>query len=168
MATRNPSILNKSSLDVVIYLSSSLSNQPIALHQGVSEDAIFHVNVPDNVTVEPTATGDISIAQMPILVDGEIHQHASSPNIEALSQLNKAYLNGNAGVSGFIPATISVKSPSGGENLLYSNVFITNPFGGYNYDKEKGKYVFKFKATIPDINQFSNVVNGLGNLINVL
>jgi hypothetical protein len=160
MSYQNPQILNKTALDVVIYLSSSLIKQPIPLHQGTGEDTIIEVTVPDNLTIGLTATGDVSLANMPVLVEGKITQHANSSGIWLLQQLNASYLSNQP-----LPASISVQSPSGGENLLYQNVFITNPFGGFSYRKEKDPYVFNFKATIPNINNYSNAVNGVGNLI---
>lgn len=157
-------ILQKTSLDVVIQLSHPSIQTPVNLSIATGEDAIFDVNTPDSIMLDITATGALSVANIPFLVEGTITQHAGSPAINLLDTLNKSYLTSPTNIAG---ATISVVSPSGGENVLYQNVFILKPFGGYSYGRTKSPYVFNFKATLPDnLTAYQNAVNALGGLIN--
>ena len=157
----NNYVLSKSSLDVRLYLSHPTLAQPIPLHQATGED-IIKFTVPENLTVDRTATGAISVANMPVLVSGEVTQHANSPAISLLNKLNLSYLSGQP-----IPASLSLQCPSSNVKLSFSNVFVTKPYASTDYQQVQSTYVYTFKCDLPDdLNAFINAFNTLGGLVN--
>ena len=152
MSFQNPLPLNKTSLDIQVMYSNATLSQPIQLNVGNAINGIIEADVPKNIDVKKTATGDTSFALMAVIVSGKIHLHPGSPGIQALSAVNASTVP--------VAGTITVKSPSAGWSYTYPNVFITSPFKGYDANKEIEDYTYTFECDIPD----ETSLNGLSTL----
>ena len=125
---------------------------------------IIEIDTPDILEYEMTATGDVSVALMPVAITGKIHLHPQSPALQAVQTVIKNYYL----LQIIVPGTISVSSKAGGWSYTFQNVVFSTPFAGYNVSKVVDDYVYNFKATVPGITSISNLVNSAAGIANLV
>jgi hypothetical protein len=163
MSIANQLFLQKTALDVEITYKNATIQQPISLVAGTGMDNIMELDKANILQYEITATGDVSVALLPIKVTGRVYLHPQSPALSAVQAVIDSYYKDFI----IIPGVIKVTSKSGGWSYSFNNVVFDTPFLGYTIKKVVDDFVFEFNATPPNFDAVNQILNGAGGLVNL-